>query len=210
MVWAMKVCRKPYIGCVLFFTSRVTEAVYRTMCVPAPPASRIRLINFDQLVYFSRSRYLLQFGLTLIWISLKGSLGVHGKTVILTVVDRFSKFAHFIPLSHPYTATTVAKAFSAEIVRLHGIPASIVSDWDPVFTSAFWKELFKLSGVSLNMSTAFHPRSMGSPRRLTRSLQCTFGASRVTVRDDGLQWLPWAEFCYNSSFQASLGTSPFE
>jgi hypothetical protein len=57
--------------------------------------------------------------------------------VILTVVDRFSKFAHFIALSHPYSATSVAKAFFDSIVRLHGIPCSIVSDRDTVFTSIF-------------------------------------------------------------------------
>ncbi|WVZ49383.1 hypothetical protein U9M48_000750 [Paspalum notatum var. saurae] len=86
---------------------------------------------------------------------------VNGKTVILTVVDRFSKFAHFIPLAHPYTAMTVARAFFAEIVRLHGIPALIVSDRDPVFTSAFWRELFELFGTKLNMYSTFHPQSDG-------------------------------------------------
>ena len=59
---------------------------------------------------------------------------VHGKSVILTVVDRLSKYAHFVPLGHPYTAASVARAFFAEIVRLHGFPESIVSDRDPVFT----------------------------------------------------------------------------
>ena len=68
----------------------------------------------------------------------EGFLCINGKSVILTVVDRFSKFAHFIALGHPYTATSVAHAFFADIVRLHGIPASIVSDRDPVFTSGFW------------------------------------------------------------------------
>lgn len=62
---------------------------------------------------------------------------VHGKSVILSVIDRFSKYAHFIPLGLPYTATTVARVFFHEIVRLHGIPQSIVSDRDPVFTSTF-------------------------------------------------------------------------
>jgi hypothetical protein len=72
---------------------------------------------------------------------------VHGKSVILTVVDRFSKHAHFIALSHPYMALTVAKAFFDAIVRLHGFPASIVSDRDPVFTGHVWRDLFKLAGV---------------------------------------------------------------
>lgn len=62
---------------------------------------------------------------------------VSGKSVILTVVDRFSKYAHFIALAHPYTAETVARAFFTDIVRLHGVLESFVSDRDPVFMSAF-------------------------------------------------------------------------
>jgi hypothetical protein len=72
-------------------------------------------------------------------------------------VDRFSKYAHFIPLDHPYMTTTVVRDFFTDIVRLHGLPSSIVSDRDPTFTSNFWRELFKLSRVALHMSTAFHP-----------------------------------------------------
>ena len=83
------------------------------------------------------------------------------KSVILTVVDRFSKFAHFIALGHPYTAASVAKAFFDNIVCLHGLPCSIVSDRDTVFTSTFWSELFQLAGVKLHMSSAFHPQSDG-------------------------------------------------
>jgi hypothetical protein len=62
---------------------------------------------------------------------------VGGKSVILTAVDRFSKYAHFLTLGHPYSATTVTKAFFDTIVWLHGVSVSIVSDRDPVFTSAF-------------------------------------------------------------------------
>jgi hypothetical protein len=83
---------------------------------------------------------------------------VRGKSVILTVVDRFSKYSHFIPLAHPYSAESVAQAFFADIVRLHDIPLSIVSDRDPVFTSNFWRELMRLSGTKLQMTTAFHPQ----------------------------------------------------
>jgi hypothetical protein len=86
---------------------------------------------------------------------------VGGKSMILTVVDRFSKFAHFIPVGHPYSAALVAKAFFDNIMRLHGFPASIVSDSDPVFTSNLWIELFRLSGTRLCTSSAFHPQTDG-------------------------------------------------
>lgn len=82
---------------------------------------------------------------------------VHDKSVILSVIDCFSKYGYFILLGHPYTATTVTRVFFHEIVRLHGIPHSIVSDRDPVFTSAFWQDLFRLTGTKLHMSLAFHP-----------------------------------------------------
>jgi hypothetical protein len=90
--------------------------------------------------------------LSVVWCNIamdfvKGLPCVNGKTVILTVVNRLSKYTHNIALSHPYTAASVAWAFFDSIVRLHGIPESIVSDHDPVFTSQFWTELFSLFGV---------------------------------------------------------------
>jgi protoheme ferro-lyase len=60
-----------------------------------------------------------------------------GYNVIMVIVDRFSKYNHYIPMAHPYTATTVAKAFMENIFKLHGIPQSIVSDQDKIFTSNF-------------------------------------------------------------------------
>jgi hypothetical protein len=75
---------------------------------------------------------------------------VKGKSVILMVVDRFSKYCHFIPLAHPYSAESVAQVFFSEIVRLHGMPQSMVSDCDPVFTSLFWRELMRLMGAKLH------------------------------------------------------------
>jgi hypothetical protein len=135
---------------------------------------------------------------------------VGGKSVILTMVDRFYKFTHFIALSHPYSAASVAKAFFDGIVQLHRIPCSIVSDGDTVFTSAFCSELFKLAGVKLQMSSAFHPQSDGQSelvnKVITMYLRCLAG---VRPRF-WLQWLPWAEFCYNSSYHTTLKCSPFK
>ncbi|WVZ58423.1 hypothetical protein U9M48_008699 [Paspalum notatum var. saurae] len=84
-----------------------------------------------------------------------------GKSVILTVVDRFSKYGHFITLGHPYSASSIARAFFDNIVRLHGLPCSITSDRDLVFTSNFWTELLNLTGIKLKMSSAFHPQTDG-------------------------------------------------
>ena len=66
------------------------------------------------------------------------------------------KYAHFIALSHPYTTASVARAFFDGIVRLHGFPSSIGSDRDPC-SLVVWRDLFKMAGVTLRMSTAFHP-----------------------------------------------------
>jgi hypothetical protein len=124
---------------------------------------------------------------------------VGGKLVILTVVDRFPKFAHFILLGHPYSVALVAKAFFDNIVRLHGFSASIVSDRDPVFTSHLWTELFHLSGTRLCTSSALHPQtdshSEVTNKIITIYLRCLVG----DCPRSWLRWLPWAEFCYNTS-----------
>ena len=79
------------------------------------------------------------------------------KNVILVVVDKFTKYAHFIALSHPYTTSKVASLYMQYVFKLHGMLASVVSDRDPIFTSRFWSELMKLQGVELAMSSAYHP-----------------------------------------------------
>jgi len=122
---------------------------------------------------------------------------VHGKSVILTVVDRFSKHAHFIPLSHPYTAASVAKAFFEAVVRLHGFPTSIVSDRDPVFTVHVWRDLFKHAGVKLRMSTAFHPQTDDQPEIVNKTIAMYLRCLTGDRPRAWLEWLPWAEYCYN-------------
>jgi transposase InsO family protein len=134
---------------------------------------------------------------------------VAGKSVILTVVDRFSKYAHFIALSHPYTAESVARVFFAEIVRLHGIPASIVSDRDPVFTSAFWQALFRASGSKLLMSSAFHPQTDGQTEAVNKAIGMYLRCLTGDRPRQWLRWLPWAEYIYNTAFHTALQETPF-
>jgi len=80
---------------------------------------------------------------------------------LLVVVDKLSKFAHFIPLRHPFTAATVACLFMDHIYRLHGMLLAIISDRDRIFTSAFWKTLFSIAATTLRMSSAYHPQTDG-------------------------------------------------
>ncbi|KAL0549241.1 hypothetical protein IC582_013722 [Cucumis melo] len=82
---------------------------------------------------------------------------LRGFTVIWVVVDRLTKSAHFVPGKSTYTASKWAQLYMSEIVRLHGVPVSIVSDRDARFTSKFWKGLQTAMGTRLDFSTAFHP-----------------------------------------------------
>jgi hypothetical protein len=77
------------------------------------------------------------------------------------VVDIFSKYAHLIPLKHPFTAYQVAQVILDVVVRLHGMPRSIISDRDKIFTSGLWREMFKLSNTTLLTSTSYHPQIDG-------------------------------------------------
>jgi hypothetical protein len=79
------------------------------------------------------------------------------KLVIMVVVDRLSKYAHFCALQHPFTTSTVAQLFMDQVFKLHGMPHFIFSDCDPTFTRNFWQELFKLQGTQLHLNTNYHP-----------------------------------------------------
>jgi hypothetical protein len=76
------------------------------------------------------------------------------KNVILIVVDRLTKYAHFLALPHPYTAQTLAHLFLDQVLRLHGPPVAIVTDRDKVFTSKLWQDIFKALKVSLHFTSA--------------------------------------------------------
>jgi hypothetical protein len=133
-------------------------------------------------------------------------LHVNGKFVIITVVDRFSKYAHFISIGHPYTATFIACAFFNGTVRLHGILSSIVSDRNPVFTNRFLRKLFSMVGVKLKLSSAFRLQIDGQSEATKKVITMYH---RCLISDRPRQWLPWVEFCYNFAFHKSLRTMLF-
>ena len=135
---------------------------------------------------------------------------VHGKSVILTVVDRFSQYKHFIALSHPYTAASVAHAFFEGIVRLHGFPTSIVSDRDPIFTSHLWRDLFRLAGVKQRLSMAFHSQTDGQSEVVNKVIAMYLRYATGDRPRSWVDWLPWAEYCYNTSYRTVLRATPFE
>lgn len=134
----------------------------------------------------------------------------HNKTTILVVIDRLSKYEHFIPLAQPYTALSVAKEFTANVVKLHGIPRVIVSDRDAIFTSAFWKELSRLQGVKLHMSSAYHPQSDGHAEGLNKCLETYLRCYCFQQQHSWFNWLHWAEYSYNTSVHSSMGITPFQ
>lgn len=133
-----------------------------------------------------------------------------GYEAILVVVDRLSKYCHFITLKHPYTAKTIAEVFVKEIVRLHGIPLSIVSDRDPIFMSNFWKEMFKLQGTQLRMSSAYHPESDGQTEVVNRCLETYLRCFIADQPKTWIHWIPWVEYWFNTTYHASTGRTPFE
>ena len=102
-----------------------------------------------------------------------------GKSVIFVVVDRLTKYAHFTRLSHPFLVQTVAQAFFNSIYKLHGMPYTITSDRGSTFISKFWRELFKLQRVELQLSIAYHPQTDGQTEVVNRCLetylQCMVG-----------------------------------
>jgi len=128
---------------------------------------------------------------------------------ILVIVDRFSKMAHFIPTRKTLKAEQLATIFIREVVRLHGVPANIVTDRGSVFAGDFWSDLMFLLIVRRALSTAYHPQTDGQTERLNSVLEQYLRAYINLSQDDWVDYLPLAEFAYNNSQQASTGHTPF-
>ena len=132
-----------------------------------------------------------------------------GFTAILVVVDRLTKMVHFLPTVDTATAEETAALFRDRVFCLHGMPQSIVSDRDVKFTSAFWRELHRLLGITLNMSTAYHPQTDGQTERMNRVLEDMLRHFVNRHHDDWDQYLAPAEFAINNAENVSVQNTPF-
>ncbi|KAG8485768.1 hypothetical protein CXB51_019099 [Gossypium anomalum] len=132
------------------------------------------------------------------------------RNAIWVVVDRLTKSAHFIPVRTDDSLDKLAKIYISEIVRLHGVPISIISDRDPRFTSRFWKKLQEALGTKLNFNTAFHPQTNGQSERIIQVLEDMLRCCVLEFQGSWEKYLALVEFAYNNSFQSSIQMAPYE
>ena len=126
------------------------------------------------------------------------------------IVDRLTKSIHFFPVRLDYSLDRLAELYVSEIVRLHGIPLSIVSNHDPRFMSRFWKELQSTLGTQLNFRTAFHPQINGQSKRVIQVLEDMLRGCVLDFPGSWDKYIPFMEFSYNNSYQTSIGMAPYE
>jgi hypothetical protein len=133
-----------------------------------------------------------------------------GQDAIWVVVDRLTKSAHFLPIKITDSLEKLAELYVREIVRLHGVPVSIVSDRDSRFTSKFWERLQGAMGTKLHFSTAYHPQSDGQSERTIQTLEDMLRLCVLDFKGNWIKYIPLVEFAYNNSFQATIGMAPYE
>jgi hypothetical protein len=133
-----------------------------------------------------------------------------GYDSIWIIVDRLTKVAHFIPVRTTYTGAKLAELYMTRIVCLHGVPKKIVSDKGTQFTSRFWEKLHESMDTKLNFSSAYHPQTDGQTERTNQILEDMLRACALKHGESWDKSLPYAEFSYNNSYQASLKMAPFE
>jgi hypothetical protein len=133
-----------------------------------------------------------------------------GHDSIWVIVDRLIKIAHFLPIKIDYRPPQCVEKYIVEIVRLHGIPKTIVSDRGSQFTAHFWEHLHKGLETSLIRSTVYHPQTDGQTERVNAVLEDMLRACVLSSRGSWESWLPLAEFAYNNSYQESIKMAPFE
>jgi hypothetical protein len=129
---------------------------------------------------------------------------------IWVIVDRLTKTAHFIAVHTTYTVKNYADIYLDRIVRLHGVPKTIVSDRGTQFVARFWEQLHETLGTKLIRSSAYHPQTDGQTERVNQIVEDMLRACIIHFDKSWDKSLALAEFSYNNSYQASLKMAPFE
>ncbi|MCO5588633.1 hypothetical protein L7F22_042590 [Adiantum nelumboides] len=133
-----------------------------------------------------------------------------GNDGIWTIICRFSKQAHFVPVRKKIKSDHMVKLFMHNIFKYHGMPQSIVSDRNPRMTSLFWKALFENMGTTLKFSSSFHPQTDGQSEEANSTildlLKCYVSEHKATWE----HYLPLVEYAYNNTVHTSTGKAPFE
>ena len=132
-----------------------------------------------------------------------------GLDSMMVLVDRLSKYTHFVALGHPFTAKDMAKLFLKEIVHLHGFPKELIFDWDQIFLSQFWSELSHRVSAKLKYSTAYHPQMDGQIEVVNCCLETYLLCFVGSKPKPWPEWLRWAEYWFNMTFNASTKMTPF-
>ena len=133
-----------------------------------------------------------------------------GNDSVWVIVDRLTKSTHFIPVRTTYTAEAYARIFIRDIVRLHRVPDTIVSDRGSVFTSHFWRSFQDSFGSRLSYSNVFHPQTDGQTERVNQVLEDMLRACVIDFQGSWEDHIPLVEFAYNNSYQATIGMAPYE
>ena len=120
--------------------------------------------------------------------------------LVWVMVDRLTKSAHFLPLRTDYSLDKMVELYIREIVWLHGIPISIISDRDTRFTLRFWGKLQEALGTRLNFSTTFHPQTDGQSERVIQVLEDMLRSCVIDYEGSWDRHIPLVEFVYNNSF----------
>ena len=141
---------------------------------------------------------------------IEGLPNSEARDTIMVVVDGYTKYAHFLSISHPYDAPKIARIFLDGVVKLHGIPQSILSDRDRVFTSQFWGEMFTLLGATLDHSTAYHLQSDGQSERVNQVLEMYLRCFSHLEPKKWNHWLTMAKWWYNTSYHTAIQMTSFE
>nr|ABG66083.1 retrotransposon protein, putative, Ty3-gypsy subclass [Oryza sativa Japonica Group] len=133
-----------------------------------------------------------------------------GYDSIWVIVDRLTKSAHFVPVKTTYDGKKLAELYMTHVVCRFGCPKKIVSDRGTQFTSRFWKQLHEALGTDLNFSKAYHQQTDGQTERVNQILEDMLRACALDFKGTWDRCLPYAEFSYNNSYQASIQMSPNE